>query len=242
MPWSGTITFGDMWAAYHGPIDENVLHAHAAAQLIRADVEGDGAAIVTDQDGQEYRGRYVMIRPLVRHSLHADGLLTIIYAEAQSQLAFDLLALAGPEPISMLPAVPSEVCASPALDIFGSQDALLASLERYNFDQGSLLDPRLTTALDALMAHPGEVAIADVVAHSGVSASRMRTLAREQLGMPISTWLIWHKMHLACIAVSRGASLADAAAEGGFSDQSHFTRAMRRMLGITPGDVEGALR
>ncbi len=70
--------------------------------------------------------------------------------------------------------------------------------------------------------------------HVGISASRLRTLAREQLGVSLSTWMLWRKLERAARAVLDGEPLARAAALGGFSDQAHFTRTMRRMFGVTP--------
>jgi AraC-like DNA-binding protein len=39
-----------------------------------------------------------------------------------------------------------------------------------------------------------------------------------------------------------GASLAEAAYAGGFADQAHYTRAMRKMFGITPKSASLILR
>jgi AraC-like DNA-binding protein len=58
----------------------------------------------------------------------------------------------------------------------------------------------------------------------------------------LSQWLLWRKLEQAALAISTGASLAEAAHAGGFADQPHFSRTMRRMFGLTPGAAAIALR
>ena len=87
-----------------------------------------------------------------------------------------------------------------------------------------------------------QLSISEVASQCHVSDSRLRALAREQIRLPISTWLLWRKLEKAFCEIAAGASLVDAAMRGGFADQAHLTRTMKRMLGITPKVVVDSFR
>lgn len=84
--------------------------------------------------------------------------------------------------------------------------------------------------------------MAEAAREVGLSASRLRSLAREALGAPLSRWMLWRKLERSLRAVAGGARLVDAAAEGAFSDQAHLARTMRRMFGVTPREASRVLR
>ncbi len=54
-------------------------------------------------------------------------------------------------------------------------------------------------------------------------------------GLPPHAWLLQQRAEHARHRVLRGASLAEAAADCGFADQSHMTRIFARQFGFTPG-------
>ncbi|MGP1353530.1 MAG: helix-turn-helix domain-containing protein [Parasphingopyxis sp.] len=232
MPWSGQFAFGEAIAAYVGLPDSNDLHAHAAYQL----VIGHGNDIcLTDESGTVHRGLAFIIRPSVPHAIDSDGPLTIVYFDPQASQALDLADHLGTDDF---------VCVDPTvLQLAHSQSPteLVSALEGLARAQCPMLDQRLLKALDRLRAEPGEVTIAQAARLAGLSESRLRTLTREQFGVPLSSWLIWRKLETAAQTLARGEGLAEAAYAGGFSDQAHFSRAMRRMLGITPSAAAKSL-
>ena len=56
-----------------------------------------------------------------------------------------------------------------------------------------------------------------------------------ELGITPHAYLIQSRARLARAMLASGLPIADAAAEAGFADQSHLTRAFARQFGITPG-------
>ena len=225
MAWSGQFVFGSTFAAYFGPSDDNDLHQHAAFQIALA---RSGHVTVTDGEGREWRGNAFVIRPLVMHAIGGEGPLALIFFDPQSPLALQLGDHIGPDDIVPLPeaALPVTHDAPP--------DLILEALEACSALPPTHIDTRLAEAIARLGADPGHVSIAETARQCGMSESRLRVLARTQLGVPLSTWLLWRKLEKAARELASGASLADAALAGDFSDQAHFTRAMRRMFGITP--------
>lgn len=94
--------------------------------------------------------------------------------------------------------------------------------------------------LDAAPAAP--VTLAELANLSGVSRFQLlRGFARE-LGITPHAYLIQSRTRLARALLARGLPIADAAAEAGFADQSHLTRAFVRQFGMTPGRFALATR
>lgn len=232
MSWDGGFVFGPAWAAYRGPSADNTLHAHAALQLafgldapIRLQLEGD----------ETCEGSGFLIRPGALHAIASKAPVGLIYLEPQAPLAFSLLDLMGPEAVEPAPRAVLE-----PLDAAGTPEAWLQALDAGFPRVERALDPRVEEVLLRLGGEP-TLSIAEAARGCGVSESWLRELAREQLGLPLSTWLVWRKLERAAREIAAGASLAEAALAGGFADQAHCARTMRRMFGVTPGMARAAL-
>ena len=68
----------------------------------------------------------------------------------------------------------------------------------------------------------------------------LRAFARETGATP-HAYLMQRRVRLAQRHLASGMAVADAAAQAGFADQSHLTRAFVRQLGVTPGRYRVAL-
>ncbi|MFF0523418.1 helix-turn-helix domain-containing protein [Actinomadura nitritigenes] len=98
--------------------------------------------------------------------------------------------------------------------------------------QGPELDPRVVRALRAC---PGE-SLAAIAAEVDLSASRLRTLVRAAVGIPLVRLRQWARLKTAVFALPH-ASVAATAAASGFADQAHLARTSRTMLGRTPASL-----
>ncbi|MBU9135925.1 AraC family transcriptional regulator [Burkholderia multivorans] len=96
--------------------------------------------------------------------------------------------------------------------------------------------PAVRVARERLDAAPAEpVSLAELATLSGVSRFQLlRGFARE-LGITPHAYLLQSRTRLARALLASGRPIAEAAAEAGFADQSHLTRAFGRQFGITPG-------
>ncbi|MGO4727695.1 MULTISPECIES: AraC family transcriptional regulator [unclassified Inquilinus] len=96
--------------------------------------------------------------------------------------------------------------------------------------------PSVARALRRLDGAPELPAtLAELAALSGISRFQLlRGFARE-VGITPHAYLVQRRVHLARQLLARGRTPAEAAAEAGFADQSHLTRAFLRQLGVTPG-------
>ena len=71
----------------------------------------------------------------------------------------------------------------------------------------------------------------------GLSPSRFMHVFTESVGVPLRPYILWRRLQMACGEMMRGASIADAAQRAGFSDAAHLSRTLRRMMGMTPGEL-----
>jgi len=232
--WSGGFEFGTLWASYLGPAGENTAHAHVAVQ-VAIGIETDPC--IELQGTGMLAGPVLVVGPRVPHRLTPSARpLGLLYVAPQAPLASALLAAIRPATAAALPARLAAAVhgVGPSLWAVALQVAVGAA--------APALDARLAAALHDATGHAGPGAIGRAAAAAGLSESRLRALARRQLHAPLSQWLLWHKLERAARAVAAGAGLAAAAAEGGFADQAHFTRTMKRMFGVTPAAAAAALR
>ena len=110
--------------------------------------------------------------------------------------------------------------------------------------QGRLSDRRLRRALDYIEANLGQnIALADIAAVVGLSASHFKLLFREAVGLPVHQYLIRRRVERAKSLLSEGKlSISQIACETGFAHQSHLARHMRRLLGVSPKALRELLR
>jgi AraC-like DNA-binding protein len=67
-----------------------------------------------------------------------------------------------------------------------------------------------------------------------LSESRLQHLFRDQVGVPIRRYLLWHRYLTALSLLADGASVTRAAHAAGFAGSAHLTRTAVRMNGFTP--------
>lgn len=224
MNWAGEYTFGADWAAFRGRAADNRPHAHTTAQLV---LTGGADAVLRRPDGSEVRGAALLVRPGVRHALAPLAQVTLVFLEPQTALAQAVERASPPGDI-----VPLASAIAALIDLAGPLQACLDALTPV---PPTPVDARLAAALAFLAASPAARPIGDAAAEAGLSTARLRALARAQLGVPLATWLAWRRLARAGQAMAAGAAPAEAALAGGFSDQAHFTRATRKVFGVTPG-------
>jgi AraC-like DNA-binding protein len=231
--WMGDFAFGDAWAAYLGSAAENSVHAHAALQLA---IGRDCMVSAALEGGQIITNRALLIRPAVPHAISAAGEVALIYIEPQAPIAFALLDRVGIDDVETLPRDIWE-----PIDLAQPPGVWLSLIENMLPRPSRRVDARLSNVLRELESSSARNAISLVAQRNGLSESHLRELARNQLGFPLSTWLIWRKLERGARELAAGATIVDAALAAGFADQAHYARSMRRMFGITPGTARKTL-
>ena len=226
MDWKGEFYIGDTWLVYRGRAADNRPHAHATLQLT---VSLGPDISISDQSEQVISGAALCVKAGKRHTLHPSDRALLVLIEPQSQLAHYVQSFAGDDDVSSVdPNLIAQV------NWEGELDTLLDSLELNFGNIGSQMDLRLLEALKFLRSAQLKGAISAAAKSCGLSEPRLRAIAQKQLGVPLSKWLIWQATRRSAQAMEQGASLAEAAYAGGFSDQAHLTRTMGKIMGVTP--------
>lgn len=97
----------------------------------------------------------------------------------------------------------------------------------------------LAPVLDHIAAHLVEpLPLDELAAITGLSVWRFATVFREHIGMAPHRYVSLQRVRHAQGLLRQGATLASAASESGFCDQSHLTRRFKRLCGMTPGQYQ----
>ncbi|MBP0594082.1 AraC family transcriptional regulator [Paraburkholderia sp. LEh10] len=100
----------------------------------------------------------------------------------------------------------------------------------------ALGDRRLAPVLAAMHARPSRAwNLEDLARESGMSRTTFVTHFREVMGMPPLTYLTNWRMRLAQRELSAGASVAQVAQAIGYTSESAFAHAFKRVTGAAPG-------
>jgi AraC-like DNA-binding protein len=220
-------------------------HAHSALQL---SVGLDGAPRV-QLDGVWRDARGALIDTDVRHAFDCGGCLTAIgWIESESRLGDQLRerVLDG-RPYALLD---DALCArlaeriQPVLD--GNADCAEAyarwrralSALAIDLALAPTLDTRIAAVLEHLRTAPSPPpSIEDLARMAYLSESRLQHIFREQVGVPIRRYLLWHRYLTALSLLADGSSATEAAHAAGFADSAHLTRTGLRMNGYTPTEM-----
>ena len=224
--------FGTSFAIFFHVSSGDVFQQHVASQII---LGLDHDIHVLDEDDQEYSGRIVLIKPLVKSNIQCEGHYKHLFLSPTLGLTSDIIALAGEADIHIL----ADSTQLP-FNIRAPRAELITALNRLDATSIERLDPRLLAVLEDLNQNLENPSILEAAKRSGLSRSRVRTLAREQMGIPLSNWVTWRKLVKSNKALSDGANLSEAAMAGHFSDQAHFSRTMKKMFGVTPTQASRA--
>lgn len=83
-------------------------------------------------------------------------------------------------------------------------------------------------------ALPLRVGVCDLAISAGVHPAHFSRVFRAHFGGTVADYVRRRRVDIAKEAMARGRTLAEAALDAGFADQSDLCRAFRRVLGITP--------
>ena len=245
--WQGTVALGPGLLIYTGRIGSAHRHCHAAAQLLLAT---DGEIELIDDTGERCRDTAALIPAGVPHEIVGSATGLLVFADAESVLGQALTDDAGRSGYPAESVRAWTLAARPlhAIDPSDSPDPLHIARQVLHTVVGDLPRPaglRHPALRRALLLLPGmlegPVRLSDLAAATGISASRLGHLFRDEIGMPFPPYLRWARVQKAFEHARRhGGTLTDAAHAAGFADSAHFTRVCHEIFGLTPTDLARA--
>jgi AraC-like DNA-binding protein len=87
-----------------------------------------------------------------------------------------------------------------------------------------------------------EWSFVDLARSHGMSYSLLRKQLTAQLGMPPHQFLVRERMRLACQALAQGLSVKQACVSIGMTDQYHFSKLFKKVMGQPPHVYAGSIR
>lgn len=105
-----------------------------------------------------------------------------------------------------------------------------------------LARPQLRRVMEYIEANlDGDLSLSTLAAIAGLSTSHLKTQFKRSTGLPVHEYVVHRRVDRARGLLLRSEMPASLVAlESGFSHQSHMARCMRRVLGVTPGEVRRA--
>ena len=79
------------------------------------------------------------------------------------------------------------------------------------------------------------ILLSDLAAFANASRYYVLRIFKQEVGIPPHAYLMQYRIQQARKLLVQGLPIATVAAETGFTDQSHFTKVFKRMVGVTPG-------
>jgi AraC-like DNA-binding protein len=108
---------------------------------------------------------------------------------------------------------------------------------------GHRFDARIEGAVARLEGDRGGTRIAALASHSSMGLRNFQVRFLEQVGMAAKEFARVLRLQATIRQLDGGGtSLADVALDSGFADQSHATREIRQLTGLTPARLLSALR
>ncbi|MBK8972937.1 MAG: helix-turn-helix transcriptional regulator [Hahellaceae bacterium] len=102
------------------------------------------------------------------------------------------------------------------------------------------VDPRIIQAVALIKATVHENPSIEFLAESvGLSVPRLSQLFRQQTGVAIRRYRLWHRLYVTALNRGLGRDLTEAAQRAGFSDSSHCTHTFKSILGSHPAKILG---
>ncbi len=83
--------------------------------------------------------------------------------------------------------------------------------------------------------------LTDMAVAAGMSKFQLLRRFEKAYGLTPFAWVMQQRAERARRSIRAGSSLADAAMDSGFADQSHMTRIFTRQFGFTPGALRKAI-
>jgi AraC-like DNA-binding protein len=219
------------------------LHQHHAVQLV-VSLDKPYKAILAHQEFESIRG--FLIDSDIPHACQsANATVLVISIDATSTKGRILKQRLSNREFALI----DEIFSAEEIDRFSTNYWRYCNDVNTEFDPLGLihnlydeqnnvvpLDERSLVAIDFINQNINKaIQVIDIAQHVDLSESRLRHLFSKQIGIPITSYILWTRIKVALREMlTPGVTLSNAAHRANFSDHAHFTRTFKRMFGVSP--------
>ena len=234
-------------AIYMGVSPDNDVHAHHAVQIcIGLD---KNISVQNYRTKMIHTGHCIVIFEDVPHKLFAQaGLIVVIYLEPedrQNQQFLTALRQARSDGINTLPLKGKDL-GSISQQLFTDVD-IEKLWKTVNEAIGLVYSPspsprpedkRVRAVIDIIASQRGcAIDMAFLSSKVFLSPSRLTHLFKQEVGIPISRFIVWWRVRAAIEQLSKSATLTEAAHASGFSDLPHMSKTFKQLFGFAPSSL-----
>ena len=232
-------------ALYLGQLGDLSLHRHHALQIIF----GFAKPFIVHTETGKRKQRAVILRPNIMHTIDTQGNLLAIMLlspeeEASKRIAATYLQdkdiaileddLIRPLIIELMDATVPDF---PEEYVKQTFEDIVYKLSK-SWDPDFSFDPRIENVLKMIHEHPSKkISASEIAEEISLSQSRLIHLFKEQLGIPIRRYLLWHRLLAAINSLPTTEDLTSAAHDAGFADSAHLSRTFKDMFGVPPSEI-----
>ncbi|HVK98625.1 MAG TPA: AraC family transcriptional regulator [Dongiaceae bacterium] len=126
----------------------------------------------------------------------------------------------------------------------GASNATYAQVDgllEYSFSRGGIpsnIDPLVKQAVDHIKSnYHHNIPVEELAQQVNTSTPTLIRKFKQQSGIAIRRFRLWHRIYESMIFISAGQNLTDAALSAGFSDSSHYTHTLHAMWGVSPSSL-----
>jgi len=217
-------------ALFYGKIDQNDNHSHFALQL----TIGIDEPFELESENNKHEVNIYLTRSNEKHKLLGNNTKKlIILAEPNSKYAQCLKDIEFQEYLdsSKLNAIIEKfILAKLEMEILILE---IFSLIGLTFTPGKPIDRRVQIVQDIIENTPEKkISISKISSLIELSTGRLQHLFKEEVGIPITQYLLWKRIIDGIKIASKKKDLTTSALEAGFADSAHMSRTFKRMFGL----------
>lgn len=210
-------------------------HAHCVLQIFLSLNEPLQVTI----NGEQICGKCIIINKNVRHIFNCDNKIRLsVLIEPISNFAKELIKKIDGDYL---------ICKSEIETIQQKAAALIDTNDKQRYIEfiqdfaeylgvkrnSEILDERITELLEILQnCDCYNHTIENFASIVCLSSSRLSHLFREQIGVPLKSYILFHQLEKAFTALLNGANITDAAMLAGFDSPSHFASTVKKWMGM----------
>lgn len=210
-------------------------HAHCVLQIFLSLNE----PLEVTVNGEQINGKCILVNKNARHIFSCDNQIRLsILIEPSSNFATELIQKIDSDYLIFDNDIDRLQQKAAALIDTNDRQRYIEFIQDFAEYLGvkrnsGILDERITALLEILQnCDCYDHTIENFAKSVCLSSSRLSHLFREQIGVPLKSYILFHQLEKAFTALLNGTNITDAAMLAGFDSPSHFAATVKKWMGM----------